>query len=91
MESMKEVRYSENAVKQLRKISKGDKKSAKMIVDTIENYAKNEAGSYDVKTLKGEFGNFKRLRVGNYRILFDEEDNIMSIYQVKHRQEAYHD
>lgn len=88
---MKEIQYSQIAVKQLRKIAKGDKKSAKMIVDTIESYAENEKGSFDIKTLKGEFGNFKRLRAGNYRILFDEDDCILSIYQIKHRQEAYHD
>jgi mRNA-degrading endonuclease RelE of RelBE toxin-antitoxin system len=44
-----------------------------------------------VKVLKGKYGDLKRLRSGNYRVIFDEEDKIMSIYEIKHRQEAYHD
>ena len=62
-----------------------------MIVDAIEKYAINPKGKNDIKILKGEFANFKRLRVGNYRIIFDEDDNILNIIEVKHRQEAYHD
>ena len=88
---MKEILYSETALKQLNKISKGDKKSAKMILDAIEKYASNPEGKYDVKSLKGAFGNFKRLRIGNYRVIFDEDGNIVSIIEIKHRQEAYHD
>lgn len=87
----KEILYSELATKQLKKIAKGDKKSAKMILDTIEKNASNSIGNFDIKNLKGDFGEFKRLRVGNYRILFDEDGNILNIYEVKHRQEAYHD
>ncbi len=62
-----------------------------MIIDMIEKYASNPNGKYDIKNLKGEFGNFKRLRVGNYRIIFDEEGQILNIIEIKHRQEAYHD
>lgn len=86
-----EIRYTELAVKQLARIAKGDKKSATMILDAIEKYASNPKGKHDIKILKGEFSNFKRLRVGNYRIIFDEDDNILNIIEVKHRQEAYHD
>lgn len=86
-----EIRYSEKAVKQIAKINKGDRKSAELIIRTIEEYSKNPGGKFDIKILKGRYGAFKRLRAGNYRILFDEEGNIMSIYEIKHRQEAYHD
>ena len=84
-----EIRYSEKAVKQIRKIHKGDKKSAELIIKIIEGYSKNPGGNFDVKVLKGKYGDLKRLRVGNYRVIFDEEGNIMSIYEIKHRQEAY--
>jgi mRNA interferase RelE/StbE len=30
-----------------------------------------------------------RLRVNDYRILFDIENNIITIYRVKHRKESY--
>lgn len=86
-----EIKYSEKAVKQLKRICKGDKKSAKMIIDSIERYAENPSGSFDIKVLKGMYGNFKRLRVGNYRIIFEDAKKIMLIYEIKHRQEAYND
>ncbi|HHT9106832.1 MAG TPA: type II toxin-antitoxin system RelE family toxin [Candidatus Wujingus californicus] len=84
-----EIRYSEKAEKQIKKIFKGDRKSAKMIIKTIESYAENPSGNFDVKILKGKYEDLKRLRVGNYRIIFEDDGNTISIYEVKHRQEAY--
>ena len=43
------------------------------------------------KILKGKFEDLKRLRIGNYRVIFDDYSDIMSIYEIKHRQDAYHD
>lgn len=86
-----EIKYSDKAFRQLKRIAKGDKKSAAMILRTIEKYYHNPKGNYDIKLLKGKYGNFKRLRAGNYRIIFDDDGKIMFIYEVKHRQEAYHD
>jgi len=83
--------YSEKAAKNLKKIYKGDKKSAKMIIDAIEKYAENPEGNHDIKFLKGNFGQFKRLRTGSYRVIFDDENNILHIYEIKHRQGAYDD
>lgn len=86
-----EINYSQKAVKQLKQIAKGDKKIAARILDAIEAYATNPKRTFDVKILKGKYAVFKRLRVGDYRVIFDEDGNIMQIYEVKHRQEAYHD
>ena len=86
-----QIKYSEIAVKQLGKISKGNKKNAIMIIDTIEKYTENPKQNKNVKILKGKFGNFKRLRAGNYRIIFNENDDVMFIYHIKHRKEAYDD
>jgi mRNA interferase RelE/StbE len=83
------IKYSEKAVKQIKQIHKGDKKSAKMIIDGIEAYPRNPGGVFDIKILKGKYGEFKRLRVGKYRIIFDDDGNVMFVYEVKHRQEAY--
>lgn len=47
------------------------------------------SGVFDIKLLKGEFGDFKRLRVGDYRIIFDEENKVINVYNIKHRKEAY--
>ena len=82
------LRKSRKAVE---KISKGDKKSARLIIATIEKYSRNPEGSFDIKILKGKMGEFRRLRVGNYRIIFDDDGNILYIYEVKHRQGVYND
>jgi len=42
----------------------------------------------DVKQLKNFTPNY-RLRVGNYRILFEVEEITLVIYRVKHRQNIY--
>jgi mRNA interferase RelE/StbE len=88
-----DIRYSEKAEKQIKRIYKGDKKSAVMIIAAIENFATHSAKQidFDVKILKGKYGNFKRLRVGNYRVIFEDDNTIMLIFEIKHRQEAYHD
>lgn len=39
----------------------------------------------------GKFEDLKRLRVGNYRVIFDENLVIINIYEIKHRQGAYND
>ena len=88
-----DIRYSEKAEKQIKKIYRGDRKSAVMIIEAIENFAasRRESKDFDVKVLKGKYGDFKRLRVGNYRVIFEDDGSVMLIYEVKHRQEAYHD
>ena len=86
-----DIRYSEKAEKQLKRICKGDNKSAAMLVAVIEAYVTDPDGNFDIKVLKGNYGDLKRLRVGRYRIIFDDEGNIMLIYEIKHRQGAYND
>ena len=88
-----DIKYSERAEKQIKRIHKGDKKSTAMIIAAIESFVTHSGKQkyFDVKILKGKQGNFKRLRVGNYLVIFEDDDTIMLIYEVKHRQEAYHD
>ncbi len=47
-----------------------------------------ETGQGDVKKLKG-FKNKYRLRVGDYRVLFELEKDIISVYAFGHRREIY--
>lgn len=60
---MKQIIYSEKAQKQVRDIAQGDKKSAALIFEKIEQYAEGSANA-DVKILHGKYGEFKRLRAG---------------------------
>jgi addiction module RelE/StbE family toxin len=86
-----EIQYSEKAIKQIKKIHKGDRKNLEMILKAIESYAENPSGKFDIKMLKGKYGDFKRLRAGDYRVIFEDTGNVIFIYDIKHRQEAYHD
>ena len=84
-----EILYSAKATKYLKKLVKINKPLARRIINEIEAYAENPAGHFDVKVLKGKLGDFKRLRVGDYRIMFDDENDILHVYDIKHRREAY--
>ena len=86
-----DIKYSEKVVKQLKKIRKGDKKSVKIIIDEIERFSNQIDKNFDIKMLKGKYGEFKRLRIGKYRIIFEEINDTIYIYEIKHRQEAYND
>ena len=70
-------------------IATSDRKSAELILNKIQAYAKNPQQFSNVKTLRGKFATFKRIRTGQYRIIFDEALNIMHIYHIKHRKDAY--
>jgi len=83
--------YTEKAEKQLKRIVKGNRSAASMIINAVESYALNPDGLFDIKLLKGKYGDFMRLRVGQYGVIFDNEENVMHIYEIKHRQRTYHD
>ena len=85
------IKYSEKAVRQIHKISKGDKRGASAIMEAIEAYTRSPKGKFDVKLLRGNYGDLKGLRTGKYRVVFELIDEEMLIYEIKHRQEAYHD
>ena len=56
------------------------------LIERIENLENNLAG--DVKRLTSSTLDY-RLRVGNYRILFEVESDRVIIYRVMHRRDAY--
>ncbi|NOY30782.1 MAG: type II toxin-antitoxin system RelE/ParE family toxin [Planctomycetes bacterium] len=56
------------------------------IIEKIEKMSDNLAG--DVKRLTNSTPEC-RLRVGDYRALFEIEDGSIVVYRVRHRQEAY--
>ena len=86
-----EVEYTERAFKEIKKIAKADKKSARIIIQKIENFALNPKGNHNVKHLKGEFENLLRLRAGDYRIILVIEYEKITITTIKHRQGIYND
>jgi len=58
----------------------------KRIFEAIENLSDGLKG--DVKHLTNYSPEY-RLRVGDYRVLFEIEDEKIIIYRIRHRKEAY--
>jgi mRNA interferase RelE/StbE len=79
------VIFTKSVKKDFRKIPKLE---AFKILNEIEELAKNPRSS-KTKKLKGE--KLYRLRVGNYRVIYDIQDNLMLIIVVKlgHRSDIY--
>jgi mRNA interferase RelE/StbE len=77
------VRFGSRAVKDLRKL---DKHVSKRILDRIEALKKDLGG--DVKKLTDHSPQY-RLRVGDFRVLFDVESDVVLIQRVLNRREAY--
>lgn len=64
-----------------------DRSTAMRIFDGILHYARTGGG--DVTPLHGDMAGSFRLRLGDYRVLFALEDNVMRIFGVRHRSQAY--
>ncbi len=78
-----ELDIKPKAVKDLDELSKDDRNH---ILDKIEDYLNGATSS--VKKLTKHKPNY-RLRVGNYRALFDIDNNTMIVRRVLHRKDAY--
>jgi len=78
------VLIDDKAIKDLSKIHKAEVKKILSKIEELEKFP-------HVPNLK-KLTNFEppyRLRVGNYRVLFDIEDTTITIYKVRHRKEVY--
>jgi mRNA interferase RelE/StbE len=77
------ISYEKRALLELRKL---DKLLAKRIIKKIKEL-ENDPFSKDIKRLKGQ-SSF-RLRIGNYRILFELLESEIKILKVGHRKNIY--
>ena len=83
---MKRITYSKDALRTLRRIPAN---VAVTIRTKVEQYAIDPAAlTNNVKALKGEPGVF-RLRVGDWRVLFTEEGEVLAIIRIAPRGAAY--
>jgi len=64
-----------------------DQATAMRLFEGILRFART--GSGDVSSLHGDMAGAFRLRLGDYRVLFNLEDDAMRIFGVRHRSEAY--
>lgn len=77
------IEFKPRSLKDLRSINADDARKILVKIRAMEN---DLAGN--VKRLT-DFEPQYRLRVGNYRVLFDVKSDNIIIYRVKHRREAY--
>lgn len=79
----REIFIEKSAVKSLGKIPKSDRNK---IVDVIQNLANNPA-PINSKKLTGREG--WRIRIGNYRVIYEFNNDIVHIYNIGHRKDVY--
>ncbi|CAN5577760.1 hypothetical protein BH20ACI4_BH20ACI4_08750 [soil metagenome] len=77
------IEFKPRAAKDLRTINAID---ARRILSKVRAMENDLAG--DIKRLTNIEPQY-RLRVGNYRVLFSIENDLITIYRIKHRREAY--
>lgn len=83
------IEYAETAKKQLRKL---DRAAARRIVDFMdERVASSENPRAMGKALKGPLGDLWRYRVGDFRVICDIQDKVLTVLvlQIGNRREVY--
>jgi mRNA interferase RelE/StbE len=81
---VKRIRFEASVPAEIRAI---EQQTALQILTALHRYA--ETGVGKVKPLSGEFDGLLRLRVGNYRILFGETEETITVHRVLDRKDAY--
>jgi mRNA interferase RelE/StbE len=82
---MKSISYSKVAIRALRRIPRN---VADLIRSKIEAYAEDPASqANNVKVLKGREG--IRLRVGDWRVIMDDQGNVLAILDIGPRGSVY--
>lgn len=79
------ISIKQSAAKALEKITRDERLR---IVDAIDQLRDNPvAGS----VLKGEFSGLRRIRIGNYRVVYEVQDQqlVVLVIRIGHRREVY--
>jgi mRNA interferase RelE/StbE len=78
-----DIQFKPRAVKDIERLSSRMQLQILKVIEAMSNDLKG-----DVKRLTNYTPEY-RLRVGNYRVLFEIENNSIVVYRVRHRREAY--
>jgi mRNA interferase RelE/StbE len=82
---MKQISYTKAAIRALRRMPTN---TATLIRSKIEAYARDPASqANNVKALKGREG--IRLRVGDWRVIMDDQGNVLAILDIGPRAGIY--
>ncbi len=79
------IRIKASAAKALRRIPAADRHR---VIEAIERLAEEPTAG---GTLKGEFSGLRRLRVGQYRVVYEVMGNelVVLVIRIGHRREVY--
>jgi mRNA interferase RelE/StbE len=79
------VSIKQSAAKALAKIAHEDRLR---IIDAIDELKSNPSAG---GVLKGEFSGLRRIRVGNYRVVYEVQDSklVVLVIRIGHRREVY--
>ena len=86
---MYEIKFTKTALKELNSLNKPIQE---LIIKKLEILSQNpNLLKNNIKVLKGKYKGLKRLRVGKYRVIFDQKDDelIILIIRVASRGEIY--
>ena len=78
------VEIDKKAQKDFKRIDISDQQAVKKALLSLQEFP-------NISNIK-KLSNFEpayRQRIGNYRILFDIEDNVIVVYRIRHRKDAY--
>jgi mRNA interferase RelE/StbE len=80
-----QIKWKNSVVKSIKVIAKNEKKH---IIKEIEKLQKNPLLG---KKLQGDYEEFRRIRIGNYRVLYfaDFQKISIIILKISHRKDAY--
>lgn len=79
-----EIEWTETALADMAGLDRG---IARRVKQSVERFA--ETGAGNLKRLQAIDPPEFRLRVGDYRVRFHQDDNIMRVLRVRNRREAY--
>ena len=78
------ITYKKSVAKDLSRLGKPE---AKRILDKIEKELRMRANNYPL--LKGDFAGLRKLRVGEYRVIFAVLEQEILILRIGHRRDIY--
>ena len=78
------IKYKKSVERDLKRLNQKD---AGRILDKIEEELSDSAEAHPV--LKGEFAGLRKLRVGDYRVIYAILENDCLILRIGHRREIY--
>jgi len=78
------IEIKKSALKDLKKIDIKEKDKIKQAIKNLQNFPNLN----QIKHLTNYIPKY-RLRVGNYRILFDVEDDLIIVARILHRKKSY--